>query len=81
MRVQRDERRWLGGFSLPFSTLYRNGKVRGGGPCSLPTAHYPLPPTSYLLPNPNPNPNPNQVEGRFPLSMPPILLGYEKVRA
>ena len=44
VRVQRDERRWLGEFTLPFGTLYRNGKV----------------------------------EGRFPLSMPPILLGYEK---
>ena len=45
MVTQRDERRWLGGFSLPFSTLYLQG-------C--------------------------QVEGRFPLNMPPILLGYMK---
>ncbi|KAL3923902.1 MAG: hypothetical protein SGPRY_004076 [Prymnesium sp.] len=39
-----EEPRWLGGFSLPFSTLYRNGKV----------------------------------EGTFPLTMPPVLLGYKK---
>jgi len=44
VRTLREERRWLGGFSLPFSTLYRNGKV----------------------------------EGTFPLTMPPILLGYQK---
>jgi hypothetical protein len=46
VRTLREERRWLGGFSLPFSTLYRNGKV----------------------------------EGTFPLTMPPILLGYTKDR-
>ena len=36
VRVQRDERRWLGGFSLPFSTLYRSGKVEGSFPLNLP---------------------------------------------
>lgn len=44
-RAERDERdstqvttrqecRWLGGFSLPFSTLYRNGKLEGSFPLS-----------------------------------------------
>ena len=64
--------RWLGEFTLPFGTLYRNGKVRGA-PQYLPISK----------PSPTPNPQllpPAQVEGRFPLSMPPILLGYEKVR-
>ena len=32
VRTLRDERRWLGGFSLPFATLYRNGKVEGAFP-------------------------------------------------
>lgn len=30
----REETRWLGGFSLPFSTLYRNGKLEGSFPLS-----------------------------------------------
>ena len=28
----REESRWLGGFALPFSTLYRNGKLEGSFP-------------------------------------------------
>ncbi|KAL1524398.1 hypothetical protein AB1Y20_019293 [Prymnesium parvum] len=31
-----NERRWLGVFSLPFSTLYRNGKVEGTFPLKMP---------------------------------------------
>jgi len=30
----REESRWLGGFALPFSTLYRNGKLEGSFPLS-----------------------------------------------
>ena len=44
LRTLRKEQRWLGSFSVPFSTLYRNGEVKGV----------------------------------FPLSMPPVLLGYAK---
>ena len=36
VRTLRDERRWLGGFSLPFATLYRNGKVEGAFPLVMP---------------------------------------------
>ena len=43
-RTLRDEARWLGSFTVPFSTIYRAGEVKGV----------------------------------FPLSMPPILLGYAK---
>ena len=54
VRIQRDERRWLGGFSLPFSTLYRNGKV-AGRPRPLPCSPHrlprpPHPPHHALLP-------------------------------
>jgi hypothetical protein len=42
VRIQRDERRWLGGFSLPFSTLYRNGKV-AARPLPLPCSPHRLP--------------------------------------
>ena len=37
VRTLRDERRWLGGFSLPFATLYRNGKVEGAFPLVMPS--------------------------------------------
>jgi len=32
--TMREEARWLGGFALPFSTLYRNGKLEGSFPLS-----------------------------------------------
>lgn len=44
IRTTREEPYLLGSFSIPFSTLYREGKL----------------------------------EGLFPLTMPPVLLGYEK---
>jgi len=35
-KVQRTEHRWLGSFSLPFTTIYLNGKIEGGFKVDVP---------------------------------------------
>ena len=36
VRTTREEQRWIGSFTLPFSTLYRSGEVKGVFPLAMP---------------------------------------------
>ena len=36
VKTLREEQRWLGSFTVPFSTLYRNGEVKGVFPLHMP---------------------------------------------
>jgi hypothetical protein len=39
---ERVERRFIGSFSLPFSTVFREGRIEGTAPSSLPCLPYPI---------------------------------------
>ena len=71
----RVERKWLGSYAVPFSTLHLNSRVSSracfGEHCSFVPYHTSCPP---------PLPSPPQFEGTLTVDIPPFILGYSQGR-